>query len=229
MFKMATAIIATLLRVAWWVGQLLFALLRGVVLCLWVATRAVARCLWAFLRWLVANALPIILTIAGAMVTLCIILALVYGFNYVRQKAKAEAEAIKCETAFGEAMEVAGEAAEERAITARVRELVQKFGREVAKGELTVAGFSTEADGHLVELAAGDEGTQLRAAVLIDGTEAYLDWCAEPSEPDACPPSPYIYRGIGSWEHLLDKLETRKTAEQKAADDRFGTIFGETE
>jgi len=220
MFKMATAIIATLLQVAW-----------GVALCLWGATRAVAYCLWAFLRWLAANALPIILTIAGTIAAFCITFALVYGFNYVRQKAKAEAEAIKCETAFGEAMEVAGEAAEERAITARVRELVQKFGHEheVAKWELTVAGFSTEADGHLVELAAGDEGTQLRAAVLIDGVEAYLDWCAEPSEPDACPPSPYIYRGIGGWEHLLDKLETRKTAEQKAVDDRFGTIFGEAE
>lgn len=219
MFKMTTAIIATLFRVICYLGGGVILILREIARCFYGATNAVVRCLWACLwaclRWLWSKMPSILMTIFIVAIIVAAGAAAVHKIEDFRSKSRAQADATRYKTAFEEAALLAAEAAEENGLTAKVRELVHKFGRDVTGG----AGFVAKADGHEVYLATTDG--RVRASVMIDGISVYNDWCFP--EEDNC--APYTYRGIGSWEHLLDRLET---TEQKALDNRFGAIFKET-
>lgn len=214
------------------------AVLRGLLKGLWIACCAVGRAAMV--------ALPILLL----MVTVAGLSYLGYqvACNWIAQ-AKVAAEATWRETAFNESLEAAADEAEGLEINERVRAMVGSSlavsgesipgsakGRELSSlegvpdepmeyEELTVVSPRSLGD-HTVRLMVMRTSGREYVSVEVDGELAYM--CAvekdEYGERDDL--WPWVYKGIGLWEHLLEHVESvvDRDRQQREIDSRFGNL-----
>ena len=128
------------------------------------------------------------------------------------------------------------EAAEKLKINSRVRAMVDSaLGKSgtIAADKIRLASVPTEeANYRSFAVAVGGHTVRLMViqplgiwreyvSVEVDGEQAYL--CVVESGEDLWP---WIYRGIGLWEHLLDQTEylVARKRERREIDSRFGNL-----
>lgn len=201
---------------------------------LWSAAKAVGRACRVVLPWLLLTAIAVSLSYLGYRV-MC---------NWVTQTRTA-AEATRHETAFNESLDAAVESADDLEINARVRAMVgSRLGhsggavhgsdgwRELfsslegvpaEKMEYRVLMARGPPAGHTVRLMvmrSAETGREY-VSVEVDGQQAYL--CVVEDGEGLWP---WVYRGVGLWEHLLDKVEAYvdRDRQRQEIDSRFGNL-----
>ena len=173
----------------------------------------------------------------AAVVAIALLACLAYML--VRQNLDARSlatEATKHEIAFNESLEASAKSAEKLKINSRVRAMVDSsLGKSgtIAADKIRLASVPTEeANYRSFAVAVGGHTVRLMViqplgiwreyvSVEVDGEQAYL--CVVESGEDLWP---WIYRGIGLWEHLLDQTEylVARKRERREIDSRFGNL-----
>lgn len=226
--RMATGLVATAIQSMRGPTATLFrfirAVVRGLLNALWTAAIAVARTFAVIFPWL-AVVVAIALGVCGFYVL---------SSKYLEGR-RIAAVATKHETAFNDSLKGAAKSAEKLKINSRVRAMIDSpFGESgtIAAGKIHLAGVPTE-DADYRALAATVGGHTVRLMVIqplrrreyvsveVDGEQAYL--CVVESGENLWP---WIYRGIGLWEHLLDQTEflVARKRERREIDSRFGNL-----
>lgn len=188
--------------------------------------------------WLAAAAVIILLAYLGCRIMF-----------RIRADARTAAEATKHETAFDESAEAAAESADDLDINARVRAMVDSrlairspdnafssldgVPNEPLHYKALIASITPNPDivrahgvqydsEHTVKLMVIQFGWGREyISVEVNGQQAYLcivnDGVGDP---------PWMYRGIGLWEHLLDETETfvDRDRQRQEIDSRFGNL-----
>lgn len=213
----------------------IWAMLRGLAKGLGAAGCAVGRG---------AKVVLPILFVAGAI-------AMLYMFvcNWIAQ-ARVAAEATKHETAFNEYLVSAADEAEDLEINERIRVMVgsrlgaagetvpgSDKGREISSlegvpdepmeyRELTVK-IASPIGNHTVRLMAMRSSTGREyVSAEVDGELAYMCAVERDAYGDREDLWPWVYKGIGLWEHLLDQVEATvdRDRQQQEIDSRFGNL-----
>ncbi len=211
--------------------------IRAMFGAMWIALKALGRVAKAIFPWLAFAAVVAVVAYLGCL-----------KVNRWMTEAELAAEATKHETALAESMEAAAESADDIKINARVAALVAGSPWAQSghvwpddnewRGIASLEGVPEEpmdyrmltmwaTSDHAVRLLVMESGHTMRkyVSVEVNGQQAYL--CVVTSGDENL--WPWIYRGIGLWEHLLDQTEyfVEQAREQREIDSRFGDWKGE--
>jgi len=194
--KMATGVLgamaAPLFGVVWAIATFVVKLLGQVVGGVWKLLRGVGA---------------ILLDHAGGIVMTTVVLALLLVAGLAlhgkisgwKVEYDARMAATQEERAYEAAREAANDAAEDLEIAERVRAILG--GSEARVLAVNGIGFEMRKDGHD------------KVVIVIGGVEAFIQTGKE---------EPHVYRGLGSWEYMLDSAE--HWVKQSEVDAKFGGL-----
>jgi len=212
--KMATGVLgamaAPLFGVIWAAAAFVAGLLRTIVvgLCagVWKLLRLAGTFLGNLAGGLLDHAGQICLSVAVVLLLFVCALGIYGKISGWKVEYDARMAATQEERAYEAAREAANDSAEDLEIAERVRAVLGGSGARA----LTVNGLNFEMRSILNAKSGRDE-----VVIIIGGVEAFI-------QADGKNEEPRVYRGLGSWEYMLDSVE--HWIKQNEVDAKFGGL-----